>query len=60
VEILHTQEEEEDPLAVALPTVTASDMVCCVCNIVVLLVVQDCTVASAFCQCVVVYRAAWI
>jgi hypothetical protein len=53
VEVLHTQEEEEDPLAVALPPVTAADTVCCVCNIVMLLVVQDCTVASAFWQCVV-------
>jgi hypothetical protein len=52
-EVLHTQEEEEDPLAIALPTVTAADTVCCVCNVVVLTVLQDCTVASVFCQCVV-------
>jgi hypothetical protein len=53
VEVLHTQEEEEDHLAVALPAVKAADKVCYVCNIVVLTVVQDCTVASAFWQCVV-------
>ena len=51
-ETLHTQ-EEEDPLAVALPAVTAADTVCYVCNIVVLTVVQARTVASAFWQCVV-------
>jgi len=51
-EVLHTQ-EEEDSLAVALPAVKAADMVCYMCNIVVLTVVQDCTVASAFWQCVV-------
>jgi hypothetical protein len=52
-EVLHTQEEEEDPLAVALPAVQAADKVCYVCNIVVLTVVQGCTVASALWQCVV-------
>jgi hypothetical protein len=51
-EFLHTQ-EEEDHLAVALPAVKAADTVCYVCNIVVLTVVQVCTVASAFWQCVV-------
>ena len=51
-EVLQTQ-EEEDPLAVALPAVKAADTVCCVCNIVVLTVVQVCTVVSAYCQCVV-------
>jgi hypothetical protein len=53
VEVLHMQDEEKDPLSVALPAVTAADTVCCVCNIVVLSVVHACTVASAFCQCVV-------
>jgi len=43
----------EDPLAVALPAVKAADKVCCICNIVVLTVVQTCTVASALWQCVV-------
>jgi len=51
-EVLHTQEEEER-LAVALPAVKAVDTVCYLCNIVMLTVVQACTVASAFCQCVV-------
>jgi hypothetical protein len=51
-EVFHTQ-EEEDPLAVALPAVKAVDTVCYVCNIVVLTVVQACIVASAFWQCVV-------
>jgi hypothetical protein len=51
-EVLHTQKEEEDRLAVALPAVKAAS-VCYVCNIVVLTVVQACTVASAFWQCVV-------
>ena len=51
-EVLHTQ-EEEDPLAVALPAIKAADMVCYVCNIVVLTVVQACTVVSAYCQCIV-------
>jgi hypothetical protein len=49
--VLHTQ--EEDHLAVALPTFKAADTVCYVCNIEVLTVVQACTVASAFWQCVV-------
>ena len=51
-EFLHTQ-EEEDHLAVALPAVKAADTLCYVCNIVVLIVVQSCTVASALWQCVV-------
>jgi hypothetical protein len=51
-EVLHTQ-EEEDLLAVALPAVKAADTVCYVCNIVVLTVMQACTVASAFWHCVV-------
>jgi hypothetical protein len=51
-EVLHKQ-EEKDHLAVVLPAVQAADRVCYVCNIVVLTVVQGCTVASAFCQCVV-------
>ena len=50
-EILHTH-EEEDHLAVALPAVKAADTVCYLCNIVVLTVVQACTVASTFRQCV--------
>jgi hypothetical protein len=50
-EVLHT--EEEDHLAAALSAVTAADTVCYVCNIVLLTVVQVCTVASAFWQCVV-------
>jgi len=50
-EVLHMQ--EEDHLTVALPAVTAADKVCYVCNIVVLRVMQACTVASAFWQCVV-------
>ena len=51
-EVLHTQ-NEEDPLAVASPAVKAADTVCCVCNIVVLTVVQVCSVPSAYWQCVV-------
>ena len=46
-EVLQSQ-EEEDHLAVALATVKAEDMVCYVCNIVVLTVVQTYTVAFAF------------
>jgi len=42
-EVLQAQ-DEEDPLAVALPTVKGADKVCYVCNIVVLTVVQVCTV----------------
>ena len=49
-EVLQTQ--EEDRLRVALPAVKAADTVCYVCDIVVLTVVQVCTVASAFWQCV--------
>ena len=52
-EFLQIQEEEEDRLAVALPADKAADKVCYVCNIVVLKVVQVCTVASVFWQCVV-------
>jgi hypothetical protein len=52
-EVLHTQREEDDHLAVALSAVKAADMVCYMCNIVVLTVVQACIVASAFWQCVV-------
>ena len=52
-EVLRTHEEEEDHLAVALPRVKAADKVCYVCNIVVLTVVQVCTVVSALWQCVV-------
>jgi hypothetical protein len=51
-EVLLTQ-EGEDHLTIALPAVKAADKVCYVCNIVVLTVVQGCTVASAFWQCVV-------
>jgi hypothetical protein len=51
-EVLQTQ-EEEDRLAIALPAVKAADKVCYVCNIVVLAVVQVCSVASAFWQYVV-------
>ena len=51
--VLQTQEEEEDPLAVALPIVKAANKVCYVCNIVVLTVVQVRTVASACWRCVV-------
>jgi hypothetical protein len=47
------EEEEEDCSAVALPAVKAADKVCYVCNILVLTVVQDFTVASTFWQCVV-------
>jgi hypothetical protein len=51
-EVLHMQ-EEEDHLAVALPAVKAAGKVCYVWNMVVFTVVRACTVASAFCQCVV-------
>jgi hypothetical protein len=51
-EVLHTQ-KEEDHLAVVLLAVKATDKVFYVCNIVVLIMVQACTVASAFWQCVV-------
>ena len=51
-EVLHMQ-KEEGHLAVALRAVKAADTVCYVRNIVVLTVVQDCSVASAFWQCVV-------
>ena len=52
MEVLHTQ-KEEDRLAVALPAVKSADPVCYVCNIVVLTVLQVCTLTSAFWQCVV-------
>jgi len=52
-EVFQTQEEEEDCLPLALLAVRAAHKVCYVCNIVVLTVVQACTVASAFWQCVV-------
>jgi hypothetical protein len=52
-EVLQTQEDEKDRLAVTLPAVKAADKVCYVCNILVLTVVQACTVASALWQCVV-------
>jgi hypothetical protein len=55
VEEVFQMQKEEDHLAVALPAVKAADNVCYVCNIVVLAVVQACTVASAFWQCVVWY-----
>jgi len=51
-EVLQTQ-EEEDRLAVVLPAAKAVDKVCYVCNIVVLTVMQVCTVVSALWQCVV-------
>ena len=49
--VINVKEEEElqtkeDRLAVAVPAVKAADKVCYVCNIVVLTVVQACTVAS--------------
>jgi hypothetical protein len=50
-EDLHNQ-QEEGHLAVALPAVNAADKVHYVCNIVVLKVVQLCTVACAFWLCV--------
>ena len=50
-EVLQT-EEEEDRLPVALSAVKADYKVCYECNIIVLTVVQACTVASAFWQCV--------
>ena len=40
-EVLQTQEEEEDHLAISLLTVKATDKVCYLCNIVVLTVVQQ-------------------
>jgi hypothetical protein len=50
-EFLHMQEEDNLPLV--LPAVKAPDKVCYLCNVVVLTLVQACTVASAFWQCVV-------
>jgi hypothetical protein len=50
-EVIQTQEEGAC-LAVALRAVKAADTECYVCKIVVLTVVQACTVASAFWQCV--------
>ena len=59
-EILHAQEEEEeeDHLTVALPVVKAVYEVCYVCNIVVLTVVQACTLAGIciLAVCCVVFR----
>ena len=52
-EVLQTQEEEEDCLAVALPAIEADDKVCYVCNTVVLTVVEVCAVEYALWQCVV-------
>ena len=52
-EVLHTQEEEAEVHLASSPAVKAADKVCYVCNIVVLTVVQACTVASAYWQCVV-------
>jgi hypothetical protein len=48
----HTH-EEEDHLAVVLRAVKAGDKVCYVCNVVVLTLIQACTVSSAFWHCVV-------
>jgi hypothetical protein len=45
--------QEDDHLAVALPAVKCADEVCYVCNFMVLTVVQVCTVACAWWQCVV-------
>ena len=55
-EVLHMQ-KDEDHLAVALPAVKAADMVVFVCNILVLTVVEGCTMESAFWQCIVWYLA---
>ena len=46
-EVFQTQEVEEDCLPLALRAVRAADKVCYVCSIVVLTVVQACTVSSA-------------
>ena len=51
-EVFHTQ-KEEDHLAVVLPAIKPTDTVCYVCSIVVLPVVQACTVTCALWQCVV-------
>jgi len=50
-EVLQMQ-EEQDRFSIAIRAVMADDKVCYLCNIVVLTVVQSCTVASAFWQCV--------
>ena len=51
-EVLHTQgEEEEVRLASMSPAVKAADKVCYVCNIVLLTVVQACTVACVVFRC---------
>jgi hypothetical protein len=50
-EVVQTQ--EEDIRSSSLSTVTGADKVCCVCIIVLVILVQVCTVASAFWQCVV-------
>ena len=52
-DVLQTQQEEEDRLAVGIEAVKAADKVCYVCNFVVLTLVQACTVESALWQCVV-------
>jgi hypothetical protein len=51
-EVLHMQQDQVH-LAIALPADKAADKVCYVCNFVVLIGVQVCTVACAFWQCVV-------
>jgi hypothetical protein len=51
-EVVQTQ-EEDIRLSLSLSTVTAADKVCYVCIIVLVTLVQVCTVASAFWQCVV-------
>jgi len=51
-EVLATQ-EEEDPLALALPAVNPADEVCYLCKIVVLTVVKVCTEASSCLHCIV-------
>jgi hypothetical protein len=51
-EVLQTQ-EEGNHVAVVLPAIKAADNVCYWCNIVLLTVVQICTVLSAFWKCVV-------
>ena len=52
-EVFQTQEEEEDCLPLAVRAVRAANKVCYVCSIVVLPVVQVCTVSSALWQYVV-------
>jgi hypothetical protein len=50
-EVLRTQEDIRS--ALSLPAVSPADKVCYVCNCVLLMVVQVCTAACAFWQCVV-------